>query len=700
MTMFIERFEVLMGLTPMIGRKDFTMSKKRSLRERLFSIVLAFLTVISSLSLDGLTGWFSREAEAATTTISGSVRLPHDITSTLTANAVRMLGTRYGTPNTETRSTVYDPTNNRYVFSCDTFVSNILKLSGFTLTPANLKWDGWVPLARTGKTDATANGAASVLCYQGQPVTTIVCDTVAEYKAAIDNPAYAGCIITCKELMDYRYAISQGLIREGTIGLGTKIDHRVHAKANTYGNLGESNNVNTVHAVYFLGTYGSRSTGDMWTYARSFYNWFTARYPIGRTLYQLDPNTGTKYLNNANGLYQMTAGYNQATFDTVAPMAYSRPKLLNWSDLTAWVIDSGSDADYSGGGRIASPDGIQRDNDATSNNKQYDAVRLIYLSPTNYYYYGLNAQKFTGNGASNYTGPATAYAATNDGKGLGGGKAKFSVYTTIESDGSLKNPLKLANGTEVVNKEIDTPRGSGATLFSGVNCGTLSKVAFYVEETSSTYGTVNPAVWVITMNGTQSDTTGLGSTIDSFYYYPTKIDAYKKTNGVQILNESGHSGTWFVDGRTAFYEQGTETKLPNAEFVNYVYDQWLTWDLAKTEKGTNTNLANGGYIVIPSSNLGTTNYNGQDRDGAFRWLNNSDSSTNDRRTYSETTQTTYNNPTIAFQSLAKYANDNTTKAADAAKLFVQELGKLRGIDKVSGSYRYLSGSTWYQGQEF
>jgi hypothetical protein len=27
------------------------------------------------------------------------------------------------------------------------------------------------------------------------------------------------------------------------------------------------------------------------------------------------------------------------------------------------------------------------------------------------------------------------------------------------------------------------------------------------------------------------------------------------------------------------------------------------------------------------------------------------------------------------------------------KLFVQELGKLRGIDKVSGSYRYLSGST-------
>ena len=130
------------------------------------------------------------------------------------------------------------------------------------------------------------------------------------------------------------------------------------------------------------------------------------------------------------------------------------------------------------------------------------------------------------------------------------------------------------------------------------------------------------------------------------------------------------------------------------------YDQWLTWDLAKTEAGTNTKLADGGYIVIPANNLGTTNYSGQDRDSAFRWLNNSDSSTNDRRTYSETTKATYNNPTIAFQSLAKYANDNTTTAADAAKLFVQELGKLRGIDKVSGSYRYLSGSTWYQGQEF
>jgi hypothetical protein len=132
------------------------------------------------------------------------------------------------------------------------------------------------------------------------------------------------------------------------------------------------------------------------------------------------------------------------------------------------------------------------------------------------------------------------------------------------------------------------------------------------------------------------------------------------------------------------------------------YDQWLTWDLAKTEKGTNTKLADGGYIVIPSNNLGTTNYNGQDRDSAFRWLNNSDSSTNDRRAYSETTQTTYNNPTIAFQSLAKYANDNTTTAADAAKKFVEELGKLRGINKVNGesTYRYIYDTTWYKGQEF
>ena len=131
-----------------------------------------------------------------------------------------------------------------------------------------------------------------------------------------------------------------------------------------------------------------------------------------------------------------------------------------------------------------------------------------------------------------------------------------------------------------------------------------------------------------------------------------------------------------------------------------IYDQWLTWDLAKTEAGTNTKLADGGYIVIPSNNLGTTNYSGQDRDSAFRYLNNSNSSTNDRRTYSETTGKTYNDPTTAFKALAKYANDNTTTAADAAKKFVEELGNLRGIDKVSGSYRYLSGTTWYQGQEF
>ena len=133
-----------------------------------------------------------------------------------------------------------------------------------------------------------------------------------------------------------------------------------------------------------------------------------------------------------------------------------------------------------------------------------------------------------------------------------------------------------------------------------------------------------------------------------------------------------------------------------------IYDQWLTWDLAKTEAGTNTKLADGGYIVIPSNNLGTTNYSGQDRDSAFRYLNNSNSSTNDRRTYSETTKKTYNDPTTAFKALAQYANDNTTTAADAAKKFVEELGKLRGINKVNGesTYRYIYDTTWYKGQEF
>jgi hypothetical protein len=121
---------------------------KNNLLKRILSVLLAVVTVVASLSLDWLT-LFKAEAAApsqsgftvgsvtlnngyytvtyasytSSTNTSysnivirnGSATLPHDIQSTLTENAFKMLNTKYppnGTDaNTSSNTTVYSPTD-------------------------------------------------------------------------------------------------------------------------------------------------------------------------------------------------------------------------------------------------------------------------------------------------------------------------------------------------------------------------------------------------------------------------------------------------------------------------------------------------------------------------------------------------------------------------------------------------------------
>ncbi len=376
---------------------------------------------------------------------------------------------------------------------------------------------------------------------------------------------------------------------------------------------------------------------------------------------------------------------------------------------------------------------------------------------THNFFYIINAQEVSGYYNEN-TGTIYASPWRIEARGTNSGVAITNMNTAKEG-GTLTYAFRYnePHYTSVSVKKTDTSgAGISDTAYfvalktpSGVTADTVAKVRNYFltkgknyyssQYDASSISTIMGAsfgtteVYNLSSTNGSVDTTSVYSNLsgDNRYYWifevgtPKNYDLNTDIFRLVVTPTSSTSGggsataTRYTTSNTTSTTSVTATSQTgmgsNAAFSNgssggtvavvtiknaYTpYDQWLTWDLAKTEAGTNTNLANGGYIVIPSNNLGTTNYSGQDRDNAFRYLNNSDSTTNNRSSHSDTTGEDYANPTIAFQSLAKYANDNTTTAADAAKLFVQELGKLRGIDKVSGSYRYLSGSTWYQGQE-
>ncbi|MBR4587004.1 MAG: hypothetical protein IKO30_01675 [Lachnospiraceae bacterium] len=381
-----------------------------------------------------------------------------------------------------------------------------------------------------------------------------------------------------------------------------------------------------------------------------------------------------------------------------------------------------------------------------------------FSSGSHDYFYIVNDQYASGYYNEN-TGAIYASPWRIEARGVNSGVAITNMNTAKEG-GTLTYAFRYnePHYTSVSVKKTDTSgAGISDTAYfialktpSGVTADTVAKVRNYFltkgknyyssQYDASSISTIMGAsfgtteVYNLSSTNGSVDTTSVYSDLsgDNRYYWifevgvPNNYDLNTDIFRLEVTPTSSTSGggsataTRYTTSNTTSTTSVTATSQTgmgsNAAFSNgssggtvavvtiknspIIFDQWLTWDLAKTEKGTNTNLANGGYIVVPSSNLGTTNYNGQDRDGAFRYLNNSDSTTNNRSSHSDTTGEDYANPTIAFQSLAKYANDNTTTAADAAKLFVQELGKLRGIDKVSGSYRYLSGSTWYQGQEF
>ena len=234
---------------------------KNNLLKRILSVLLAVVTVVASLSLDGFT-LFKAEAAApsqsgfivgsvtlnndyytvtyasytSSTNTSysnivirnGSATLPHDIQSTLTENAFKMLNTKYppnGTDaNTSSNTTVYSPTDTSKTFDCGMFIGNILKMSNFTFVPTypgnNKGSNSFNWLARYGifqSVDSATNGQRGQIQYNGSNVKTVICKTMADYQKAINDKAFAGCVITLAESISYTTALNNGLIQEGTV---------------------------------------------------------------------------------------------------------------------------------------------------------------------------------------------------------------------------------------------------------------------------------------------------------------------------------------------------------------------------------------------------------------------------------------------------------------------------------------------------
>ena len=323
------------------------------------------------------------------------------------------------------------------------------------------------------------------------------------------------------------------------------------------------------YAEYMAGIFNTKYTskalraGMQWARNDVLAQWKTGVYKVAENMWDVVPTVynnwnqfpGTRQYNSVSQNYYLMTTY----FDDSYPAS-------NHIVSDVWRIEA-----------LSEDQGVAITN--KMGGKDNNALVLAMSFNNNYgFYYGLNAQKFTSDGTLDFPGPNGAsgtYKNTligSSGIGLGGGKATFSVYRTIASDGTLSDAV-------IENKTIDTPRGGDDAisgnpggpdnLFSGLYSDNATET-FYIKEISSEYGQLRPGVWKVTMSGSY-DPTGKGSTITSAKYYSSNAACGSDTNntgGTSILNEDGHSGSWFIDGRTAFYIQGVSGVYANFEVVN------------------------------------------------------------------------------------------------------------------------------------
>lgn len=689
------------------------MNHKKRTALRRFTSVLMTLVMIFSLFPTGLAGRLGlvSTAEAA---YSDDLSAQGDLATKIVQNAAKYLGYGYS------QDTRLNGGNNRspYTFDCSSLVDKALLDSGVGLSYSGgtLAWDGanaW----RSANYEAAITSKTLSITYGGKTYTSanggiLYCDTVAAYNAAVSSSANASKFIVLTNKGEST-SITQ---KPGTILLHPKDDATNSA----------------AHMAIVAGTVTPNFTPKAGAAGTSAYWWNTYKYMSQVNSYfgaYLDTlATGS---NNPEHYVFIGGGDKNAVLTSIRAVDTSITSIPDWMDTSEqhlsvyssrqnywniWRTDqlNNNFLDYNGyygigstvwrieAGSTAYGVGLTNKIDGKG------AYPFAYaIAMPGGYYYGLNAQKFTSNGSLDFAGPNGAsgtYKNTTIGTlGLGGGKATFSVYKTIASNGTLSNAV-------VTNKVIDTPRGGDNAisgnpggpdnLFNSYYSANASET-FYIKEISSEYGQPRPGVWKVTMSGS-SDSTGMGSTITAAVYYTSDANCASNTGGTNVLNESGHSGAWYTDGRTAFYEQGAAGAYANFEMVNQMtYDYWATIDLDKVVTGTSTRVANAGYIVLPanrssfkySGTPGTTSYSSylgtQTFDAAIKSLN-TDSAF--RATYRGNT---YTRADSLLRAIATYVNSKSTSAKGAATLYMSELQSVygnKGSGTTLGSTDYMKNS--------
>lgn len=517
-------------------------------RRRVLSLMMT-MTMILTMIASSVVEPFSliQHADAAAS-------LPTGLNEAIMQSAVNRLGKGYNNPNKATSGEVYD---------CTSLIRAVMEENLF----------GNVPTYSAAWINQIVNQNLA-LTYNANTLSAdqyVYCNSVSEFKSAMDSNANVGKVIVLKTATQHDTLAENGVLREGLIEIFPP----------SAGNTG--------HGALIVGDIAPIDvpTGTSYTeaqknyamhkYASQAFNYLNGKYSLQRVMYQIDSSTtaamqdsinngagsyGAYTMSNGtNGFYQI-GGQSQPSFNIwTNTELFLQPR--NWSvlqnfeimhrnaygDSTIWKIEA-----------LSEKYGVAYTNNISGKNQNDTAAYAVYISSPKGYYYSLDAQKFTVDGTTSYTGPVAGYGYQSGQSvpGLGGGRATVSVGKGVNSNG-LTNVI-------VQGAVVNTPRGTTAHLFAD-RLESEPTMTVYVHEDSSTYTSARPGVWKLVLAG--NSTSGKMAQITAATYYESFADAANNRNGVNVVNETSlNASQWIDPNRTATYAQGTQNSAPNLEMIN------------------------------------------------------------------------------------------------------------------------------------